>query len=145
MSIDQPTSESALEPEQAPGQLGLLESRRFLPLFVTQFLGAFNDNVFKNALVILITYSLAQKAGMSAQLLVTSAAGIFILPFFMFSATAGQLADKYDRAALIRILKLTELGLMVLVAIGFYWQSIYFLMLMLFLMGCQSAFFGPIK
>ena len=84
-------------------QYALLGTRRFLPLFLTQTLGAFNDNVFKNALVILITYSLASKQGLNAQLMVTAAAGIFILPFFLFSATAGQLSDKYDKARLIRM------------------------------------------
>ncbi len=126
-------------------QFSLLGTRRFLPLFITQALGAFNDNVFKNALVILITYSLAARAELNAQLMVTAAAGIFILPFFLFSATAGQLADRYDKAYLIRIFKLTELILMLLAAIGFYVQSPGFLMLMLFLMGTQSTFFGPLK
>ena len=83
-------------------QFALLGTRRFLPLFISQALGAFNDNVFKNALVILITYSLATQADLNASLMVTAAAGIFILPFFLFSATAGQLADKYDKAMLIR-------------------------------------------
>src|SRR3990167_4629699 len=78
-------------------QLLLLKTRRFLPLFITQFLGAFNDNVFKNALIILITYRLGEFAGLNAQQLVALAAGIFILPFFLFSATAGQLADKYEK------------------------------------------------
>ena len=126
-------------------QFRLLATRRFLPLFITQALGAFNDNVFKNALVILITYSLAAQAELNAQLMVTAAAGIFILPFFLFSATAGQLADRYDKAYLIRIFKLTELILMLLAAVGFYVQSPGFLMLMLFLMGSQSTFFGPLK
>ncbi|MDD9899640.1 MAG: glycerol acyltransferase, partial [Alphaproteobacteria bacterium] len=81
-------------------QFSLLKSPRFLPLFVTQFLGAFNDNVFKNALVILLTYHAATKMGVDARILVTAAAGIFILPFFLFSATAGQLADKFDKSAL---------------------------------------------
>lgn len=126
-------------------QLALLTSRRFLPLFMTQFLGAFNDNVFKNALVILITYVAADKAGMNPQILVTLAAGIFILPFFVFSATAGQLADKHEKSRLIRVIKLVEILLMVSAAIGFYTSSVWLLMLVLFLMGAQSAFFGPLK
>ena len=129
----------------AHSQYALLGTRRFLPLFITQALGAFNDNVFKNALVILVTYVLATRAGYNAQLMVTAAAGIFILPFFLFSATAGQLADKYDKARLIRFFKLVEMVLMLLVAIGFSLQSTWFLMLMLFLMGTQSTFFGPLK
>lgn len=126
-------------------QYALLGTRRFLPLFLTQTLGAFNDNVFKNALVILITYSLASKQGLNAQLMVTAAAGIFILPFFLFSATAGQLSDKYDKARLIRMIKVAEVVLMVGAAVGFYLQSVGFLMIMLFLMGTQSTFFGPLK
>lgn len=128
-----------------PNQFELLGARRFLPLFITQSLGAFNDNVFKNAIVFLVTFSLAQKAGLDAPLLVTAAAGIFIFPFFLFSANAGQLADKYDKAWLIRILKLIELGIMVVAALGFVLGNIWFLMAVLFLMGTQSTYFGPIK
>src|SRR5438477_13082611 len=87
----------------------LLKTKRFLPLFLTQFLGAFNDNVFKNALVMLITYRLAAQTGESAQILVTLAAALFILPYLLFSATAGQLADKYDRAQLARWTKIAEI------------------------------------
>ena len=126
-------------------QFELLKTRRFLPLFITQFLGAFNDNVFKNALVILITYVVAEKAGLNSQIMVTIAAGIFILPFFLFSATAGQLADKHEKAFLIRIIKFVEILLMVGAVIGFYMQNVWFLMTVLFLMGTQSTFFGPIK
>ena len=126
-------------------QFHLLKTRRFLPLFLTQFLGAFNDNLFKNALVILITYVIAERAGMNPQILVTLAAGIFILPFFLFSATAGQLADKYDKSRLIRVIKLVEIFLMIGAAVGFFLNSPYVLMFILFLMGAQSAFFGPLK
>ena len=126
-------------------QFDLLKTRRFLPLFITQFLGAFNDNVYKNALVILITYVVAEKAGLSSQIMVTAAAGIFILPFFLFSATAGQLADKYEKAFLVRIIKLVEILLMIGATVGFYMENVWFLMAILFLMGTQSTFFGPIK
>jgi acyl-[acyl-carrier-protein]-phospholipid O-acyltransferase/long-chain-fatty-acid--[acyl-carrier-protein] ligase len=126
-------------------QFDLLKTRRFLPLFITQFLGAFNDNVYKNALVILITYVVAEKAGLNSQIMVTAAAGIFILPFFLFSATAGQLADKYEKAFLIRIIKFVEILLMIGAAVGFYMESVWFLMTILFLTGTQSTFFGPIK
>ena len=78
------TSEAAPEPPSPQGQFGLLQSRRFLPLFVTQFLGALNDNVFKNALVILITYVAAAQSGMKAEVMVPAVAGVFILPFFLF-------------------------------------------------------------
>ena len=126
-------------------QLALLKTRRFLPLFMAQFLGAFNDNTFKNALVILVTYRLASLAGMSAQMLVTQAAGIFILPFFLFSATAGQLADKYEKSRLISIIKFIEMILMGLATIGFCLKSVLLLMLVLFLLGTHAAFFWPIK
>jgi len=128
-----------------PDLLNLLKSKRFLPLFVTQFFGAFNDNVFKNSLIILITYVISENSGLSPQIMVTLAAGIFILPFFLFSATAGQLADKYNKAKFIQIIKFVEIVLMALASIGFYLENINFLMLVLFLMGTQSAFFGPVK
>jgi len=118
---------------------------RFLPLFVTQFLGAMNDNLLKNALVMLVTYRIAVATGGNAQILVTLAAGLFILPFFLFSATAGQLADKYDRAALTRIIKIVEISIMALASIGFYAQSVGLLLTALFGMGVHSTFFGPIK
>jgi acyl-[acyl-carrier-protein]-phospholipid O-acyltransferase/long-chain-fatty-acid--[acyl-carrier-protein] ligase len=125
--------------------LGLLKTRRFLPLFVTQFLGAFNDNTFKNALVILITYRLAVKAGLDARLLVTAAAGVFILPFFLFSAVAGQLADRLEKSRLIAIIKFIEIVLMALAALGYFLGDVTMLMVVLFLMGAQSTFFGPLK
>jgi len=122
-------------------QLSLFKTKRFFPFFLTQFLGAFNDNVFKNALVILITYTIAQ----SSQIMVTIAGGLFILPFFLFSSLAGQLADKFDKAQIIKKLKAWEIFLMILASLGFYFNSINFLLVILFLMGTQSAFFGPIK
>ncbi len=129
--------------------LDILKSRRFLPLFATQFLGAFNDNLFKNSLVMLILFRLAAPSGavggLSGELLVTLAGGVFILPFFLFSATAGQLADKYDKARMIRGVKLAEVAIMVLAALGFAWARADFLIAVLFLMGTQSAFFGPLK
>lgn len=128
-----------------PAQMTLLKTARFLPLFITQFLGAFNDNVFKNALVILITYRLVATAGFNSQILITFAAGIFILPFFLFSAIAGQLADKYEKSRLISIIKLVEIILMVIAALGFYFQNVTLLMTVLFLLGTQAAFFGPLK
>ncbi|MBI1276409.1 hypothetical protein GC177_10655, partial [bacterium] len=105
------------------GQFHLLKTKRFLPLFLVQFLGAFNDNVFKNAMVILVTYVTASKAGLDPQLLVTMAAGVFILPFFLFSATAGQLADKYEKSRLVRYIKLAEVLLMLVAAGSFYLEN----------------------
>ncbi len=126
-------------------QLNLLKARRFFPLFLTQFLGAFNDNVYKNALVIWITYSFATPMGLSSDILITIAAGIFILPFFLFSAPAGQLADKLEKTKLIRYTKIAEIILMLLAAMGFYFQNVFVLMTTLFLVGTQATFFGPIK
>lgn len=123
----------------------LLTTVRFMPLFLTQFLGAFNDNLFKNALIILITYQLILSPTQNAQFLVTIAAGLFILPFFLFSALAGQLADKYDRARIARIVKFFEIIIMFLAGIGFMLQSPWFLIIMLFASGVHSTFFGPIK
>jgi acyl-[acyl-carrier-protein]-phospholipid O-acyltransferase/long-chain-fatty-acid--[acyl-carrier-protein] ligase len=125
--------------------IDLLKSSRFLPLFIAQFFGAFNDNLFKNALVILITYVVAEKAGMNAQLMVTLAAGLFMLPFFLFSATAGKLADKYEKSALIRRTKVAEIILMLAAVAGLYLENIWLLLAVLFLLGTQSAFFGPLK
>ena len=126
-------------------QFSLLSKRRFLPLFLTQFLGAFNDNLFKSALVILITFRLAEQNGMNAQILITVVAGLFILPFFLFSATAGQLADKYEKSFLIRIVKFVEIILMCMTAVAFQYLNLFALVILLFFMGAQSAFFGPLK
>jgi len=129
----------------ASNQLKLFTTRRFLPLFATQFFGAFNDNVFKSALIILITFRLADLFGMNAQLLVAMAAGLFIFPFFLFSATAGQLADNYEKSRMISIVKCIEIALMALAVVGFYLQNIFFLMFVLFALGVQATFFGPLK
>ncbi|MDR2175748.1 MAG: MFS transporter [Synergistaceae bacterium] len=126
-------------------QFALFRSRRFLPLFLTQFLGAFNDNFFKSALVMLITYRLAERGGYDPRILVNIAGGVFILPFFLFSATAGQLADKYERSFLVQIVKIAEILVMGGAALGFYLEHVRLLMVVLFLMGAQSTFFGPLK
>ncbi len=122
----------------------LLGERRFLPLFITQFLGAFNDNLFRMAMVVLVTYTIlkdpAQEAGFSAL-----AGALFILPYFLFSAISGQLADGRDKARLIRIIKTAEIVIMVAGSIGLILHSIPILLLALFAMGVHSAFFGPIK
>ena len=126
-------------------QFKLFQTKRFLPLFVTQFLGAFNDNVFKNALVVLITYDVGVRAGWEPGILVLLAAGIFILPFFLFSAMAGQYADKLEKSMMVHKIKFVEIILMILASIGFLISNLYLLMLVLFMMGTQSTFFGPIK
>jgi len=123
----------------------LMASKFFAPLFWTQFLGAFNDNVYKNALVILITIQAASYTTISPDILIPLSGGIFILPFFLFSALAGQLADKFEKSKLIRYVKLAEVNIMLLAAIGFYFENIYYLLTVLFLMGCQSSLFGPVK
>lgn len=127
------------------GQFGLLKEKRFGPLFGTQFLGAFNDNLYKNALVVLLTFQAAQWTTIAPELLGNLAAGIFILPFFLFSATAGQLADKYDKATLARFSKLLEILIMGIAAVGFALHSLAWLLAALFLLGLQSTQFGPVK
>ncbi len=126
-------------------QLHLLGERRFWPLFWTQFLGAFNDNLFKNALAILVAYRSMTLLGLSSATIVVACAGIFIFPFFLFSATAGQLADRFPKWRLIRWVKIWEIGVMVLAGVGFAASSVGLLLLVLFLMGMQSTFFGPAK
>ncbi len=126
-------------------QFSLLKHNRFLPIFCTQFLGALNDNVFKNAIVILIAFSLADKMGANGSILVIIAAGIFILPFFLFSATAGQLADKFEKSMLIRRVKIAEIIIMCMASVGFYFMSVPILLTVLFFMGTQSTLFGPLK
>ena len=126
-------------------QFDLLKQRRFGPFFGVQFLGAFNDNVFKNALVIMLTYQAASMTTLSSGLLVNLCAGLFILPFFLFSATAGQLADKYDKAQITRLVKVFEIFIMVVAAVGFYWMHLELLLGALFMMGMHSTMFGPVK
>jgi len=126
-------------------QFSLLRQRRFAPFFGTQFLGALNDNIFRNGLVILITFQGVVVAGMDHNQLANVAAGLFILPFFLFSATAGQLADKYEKSMLIRRVKMLEIALMILAALALVSESYSLLLLVLFLMGCQSTMFGPVK
>ncbi|WP_298602248.1 MFS transporter [uncultured Zoogloea sp.] len=126
-------------------QFRLLRERRFRPFFLTQFLGAFNDNLFKNALVVLLTFQAASWTTIAPTLLANLAAGIFILPFFLFSATAGQLADKYDKARLTRLVKVLEIAIMLVALAGFVLHSLAVLLGALFLLGCHSTLFGPVK
>ena len=129
----------------SPSPLSLLRQRRFLPLFITQFLGALNDNVIKNAMIVLLTFQAAHWTTLSPGVLANLAAGIFILPFFLFSASAGQLADKYDKAWLTRWVKLFELMIVCIAGVGFLMQQLPVLLLALFLLGLHSTVFGPIK
>lgn len=124
-------------------QFRLLGTRRFLPFFVTQLLGAFNDNVFKQALVLAILYKLGTTADVS--LLVNLCALLFILPFFLFSALGGQFGEKYEKAWLIRRVKFVEILIMLVGAAGMLLSNLPLLLVVLFCMGTQSALFGPVK
>jgi len=126
-------------------QFSLLGQRRFAPFFLTQFLGALNDNVFRNGLVILITFQGVLVLGMDHSQLANVASLLFILPFFLFSATSGQLADKYEKSMLMRRIKLLEIVLMTIAAAALLAKSYLLLLFLLFLMGCQSTLFGPVK
>jgi len=129
----------------AANQFVLLRLGRFRPLFLTQFLGALNDNLLKNALVIMITFQGARLTELSAGLMVNACAALFILPFFLFSASAGQLADKYEKSRLIRLIKAFEIAIMLVAAVGFLLPSLALLLTALFLMGLHSTLFGPLK
>ncbi|WP_417334750.1 MFS transporter [Halobacteriovorax marinus] len=123
----------------------ITSDKRFFPLFWTMFLGALNDNFFKNALVIIIAYKSVSLMGLNSHALVAMAGGIFILPFFLFSATAGQLSDKLSKSTLVKYTKVTEFIIMLVAGLGFLTDNFYILMVTLFLMGTQSSFFGPLK
>ena len=126
-------------------QFRLLAERRFLPFFLAQFFGAANDNIFKFAFTVLATYSAAQWGGLDPKSAGAVIGGIFILPFVLFSATAGQLADRYEKAALIRFVKNLEIAIMLAVAAGFLWNIVFLLFAGVFLMGLHSTLFGPVK
>ncbi|HEV2594335.1 MAG TPA: MFS transporter [Sphingomicrobium sp.] len=122
----------------------LLRARRFVPLFATQFLGAFNDSLFKQAVVLFVTYQLYSNPAKEFQFSAI-AQGLFILPFFLFSALSGQLADDHDKAKLIRIIKFAEIGIMVIGGSGIVFANIPLMLAAVGLMGVHSTFFGPIK
>jgi MFS family permease len=126
------------------GSFALLKQRRFLPLFATQFLNAFNDNFYKMAMVILVTFTIYKDPETEAWFNAL-AGGLFILPFFLFSALAGQLADSGDKTKIIRIVKSAEIGIMIAGAIGIWLHLVPLMLLALFAMGVHSTFFGPIK
>lgn len=126
-------------------QFSLLGKRRFLPFFITQFLGAFNDNVFKQGLILLLTYKALTISTLPVEIRAPLCQAIFILPFFLFSATAGQLADCYDKATLIRLIKTFEVVIMAIACAGFFMNNLVFLIAALFLLGIHSTLFGPIK
>ncbi|MET0360510.1 MAG: hypothetical protein ABW048_02035 [Sphingobium sp.] len=126
-------------------EFSLLTKRRFLPLFVVQFLGAFNDNLLKFALLFLANFQLYTNQPGKAEMLATIATGLFIAPYFLFSALAGQIADAWDKARLVRIVKGAEIVIMGIGLAGFWWNSVPLLLSALFLMGVHSTLFGPVK
>jgi MFS family permease len=127
-------------------QWSLLGKNNFGPLFWTQFLGAFNDNLYKNALIFLLTFgSLVMPGSMKPEIAVQISAGLFILPFFLFSAWAGELADCSEKSQLIRYLKIWEIGIAITGAFGLFYQNVYFMWAALFGLGVQATFFGPLK
>ena len=126
-------------------QFSLLKKRRFAPFFITQALGAFNDNVFKNSLMLLLAFGATAQPPFDTNLLMNVAAGLFILPFLLFSGVAGRIADKFEMDRITRILKFAEILIMTAAAFSFFYDAYLILIFLLFLMGTQSAFFGPIK
>ena len=126
-------------------QFKLIREKRFLPFFCTQFLGALNDNVFKTAFITMAVFHTADLTNVNGAVLATLLPGIFILPFFLFSATAGQIADKCEKSQLIRFVKIFEVLLMLFAALGFVLHVFWLLVLALFMMGMHSTLFGPVK
>jgi 1-acyl-sn-glycerol-3-phosphate acyltransferase len=129
----------------APNQFSLLRERRFLPFFLAQAGGAFNDNLFKNALIVLVTYEAGSWSGLPPELLANVAGGLFILPFVLLSGMAGQVSERFDKARVIKCVKLFEVGIMVLAGVGFAAHHLALLLGSLFLMGVHSTFFAPAK
>ncbi len=126
-------------------QFQLLKEQRFRPLFFTQFLGAFNDNAFKTALITLVVFRTNQLTNIDSATMATILPGLFILPFFLFSATAGQIADKFEKSQIIRFVKVFEIIIMLFASVGFFMHNIVLLASALFMMGVHSALFGPVK
>ncbi len=123
----------------------LLHDKKFRPLFWTQFLGALNDNLLKNSLVLLVEYQGLSLLGLDPPSLVALGGAIFILPFFLFSMVAGQMADRFEKSKMVRLIKAWELLITIVAAFGYMNLNIYLLLTALFMMGTHSAFFGPIK
>jgi MFS family permease len=128
-----------------PSQTKLLVRKGFLALFTTQLLSAFNDNFLKNAVVIWISAAQAQLFGLTPEVMISLCSGAFILPFFLLSALAGQVADRHPKPRLIRIIKLAEIGIMALAAVGFMRTDLSLLLASIVLLGVHSTFLGPIK
>jgi 1-acyl-sn-glycerol-3-phosphate acyltransferase len=128
-----------------PSQFSLLSQRRFAPFFWTQFLGAFNDNLFKTALVVVLTYDAASWTSVSPALLNNLIPGLFILPFVLLSGTAGQIADKVEKGRLARLVKLLEIGIMLVAGAGWMTHTLWLLVAAVVGMGVHSTLFGPVK
>ena len=126
-------------------QFKLFGQRRFMPFFMTQGLGAFNDNIFKNAFAALLVFTASEVGALNTDQVVNLSALVFILPFFLFSALFGQFADKYEKSVQIRYIKLFEVVIMLLATLGFWLNNVPLLLFVLFLLGLQSTIFGPIK
>src|SRR5690606_16206400 len=134
-------------------QFRLLGSRRFLPFFITQALGALNDNIFKQAVILAILFKLSLDQGLLFELglpsepdvLVNLCAMLFILPFFLFSALGGQFGEKFAKDRLIRLIKFFEIPIMLTGAVALWFGNLPLMLLVLFAMGTQSALFGPVK
>jgi 1-acyl-sn-glycerol-3-phosphate acyltransferase len=138
-------SANAAAPMHQPNQFQLLRQRRFAPFFWTQFLGAANDNIYKNALVIFVAFHAASLTTLDPNALVNLAGAVFIAPFVLLSASAGQLADKLEKSRLIRWIKLFEIAIMLVGLAGFWWRSLGLLFTALGMMGVHSTLFGPVK
>ena len=134
-------------PAQQPqaSQFALLLQRRFGPFFLTQLAGAFNDSFMKQLVILLVTFHAADYTSLAPGLVANLAAGLFILPFVLLSAFAGQLADRFDKARVIRAVKAAEVAIMLVACLGFYAKSLPLLLGAVFLMGAHSTFFGPVK
>lgn len=126
-------------------QFGLFKTDRFLPIFLMQFFGAFNENVIKSALVIVISYSFTFKFGINSQMYTAYATALYMAPLFLFSALAGQLADRFSKPKLLSIIKLAEIGLACLTAIEFFWQTQFLLFIVFFLLGVEVTLLLPLK
>jgi 1-acyl-sn-glycerol-3-phosphate acyltransferase len=126
-------------------QFKLFGQRRFMPFFMTQGLGAFNDNIFKNAFAAMLVFTASEVGVLNTDQVVNLSALVFILPFFLFSALFGQFADKYEKSVQIRYIKLFEVVIMLLATLGFWLNNVPLLLFVLFLLGLQSTIFGPIK
>jgi 1-acyl-sn-glycerol-3-phosphate acyltransferase len=129
----------------AHSQFELLRQRRFAPFFWTQALGAFNDNVFKNALVAMVTFVLVSLTPEQESTFIQLSAGLFILPFFLFSATSGQLSERFDKSKLAQAVKWMEIAIMLIASAGFIYKNVPLLMVCVFGMGLHSTLFGPLK